>query len=209
MQLIDIHTHYNENDGNILIINNGTFTSDTTNISIGIHPCKIKQNWKEEIQKISTSAINHNVKAIGECGIDLIKSETNVELQIEVLRHHIEISEKSHKPLILHIVKGQEIITRLRKETRANETWIIHGFRGKPEQAKQLIAAGFYLSYGTLFNENSLLNTPLDRILLERDVNHIPLIEHYKNIAKILDISIEKLSFSIKQNCCKCGIFAE
>lgn len=209
MQLIDIHTHHNENNGNILILNNGTFVSDTTNISIGIHPCEIKPNWKEEIQKISNSAINHNVKAIGECGIDLIKSKTNVELQIEVLRHHIEISEKSHKPLILHIVKGQEIITRLRKETQANEAWIIHGFRGKPEQAKQLIAAGFYLSYGTLFNKNSLLNTPLDKLFLERDEDLIPLIKHYKNIAKILDISIEKLLSAIKQNCCRCSIFTE
>lgn len=207
MRLIDLHTHQNDNKGNIFIINCTTEkVRDAKNISIGLHPWNIDEEWQQKMQQISATASIENVKAIGECGVDKIGSRAAIETQIEVLKAHIKLSEQLQKPLILHIVKGQDIIIRLHKETHPKQVWIIHGFRGKPQQAQQYLAEGFYLSYGTSFNKESLLTTPLDRLFLERDEDKIPLDHHYRNIAEILNISIEELAAIIKRNCDCCGI---
>lgn len=207
MKLLDIHTHNKDKDGHKFILDCTRKTPEKgENISIGIHPWDIDDNRNTEIDKIEVSATDTCVKAIGECGIDLIKSNASLRLQTDILKRHIEISEKCKKPLILHVVKGQEIIMRLHKETHHKQAWIIHGFRGNPEQARQYISAGFYLSYGTAFNKESLLQTSVDRIFIERDNSTIPLYEHYRNIAAIMNISIEELSKNIERNAFDCGL---
>jgi TatD DNase family protein len=95
---------------------------------------------------------------------------------------------------------------RLHKETRPTQAWIIHGFRGKREQALQYITEGFYLSYGTKFNKEALLCTPIDKLFIERDEDRIPLAQHYNNISDILGVTTEKLAATIEQNCLNCGI---
>jgi TatD DNase family protein len=95
---------------------------------------------------------------------------------------------------------------RLHKELRPTQAWIVHGFRGKPEQARQYTAEGLYLSYGTKFNRESLLSTPIGRIFIERDEDCTPLALHYNNIATILGISTDELAAAIERNCKSCGI---
>lgn len=207
MRLIDLHSHHKDKEGNIFILNCTTKkTEDAKNISIGLHPCNIDENWAQRMQEISQAASAENVKAIGECGIDKIASKAALETQIEVLKAHIELSEQLQKPLILHIVKGQDIIMRLHKERCPTQAWIIHGFRGKPQQTQQYIAEGFHLSFGTRFNKEALLCTPLERLFLERDEEKISLEIFYNYIAEILNIPVEKLTTTIGRNCENCGI---
>jgi TatD DNase family protein len=47
--------------------------------------------------------------------------------------------------------------------------WIIHGFRGKPQLARQLINQGFYISLGELFNPQTATIIPTNRLLFETD----------------------------------------
>ena len=207
MKCIDLHTHHKDDGDNIFILNcTPEKIVDAENISIGLHPWHIDENSVQWMQEISRLAAAKNAKIIGECGIDRINSSATIETQEEILKAHIALSEQLQKPLILHIVKGQETIMRLRKERRPTQAWIIHGFRGKPKQAQQYITAGFYLSYGTSFNKESLLSTPIERLFLERDEDKIPLAQHYKNIAEILNIPTEKLATTIGRNCEDCGI---
>ena len=207
MKLIDLHTHNKDNDGNTFIFNHSTGNNEYEKyISVGLHPWDIDKNYMLKIEDISTLARMERVKAIGECGIDKIGSKASIEIQTNILRVHIEISEQLQKPLILHIVKGQDIIMQLHKERRPTQAWIIHGFRGKPEQAQQYIAEGFYISYGTKFNKEALLHTPLERLFLERDEEKLPLALHYNNIAEILNISTEELATIIEKNCNSCRI---
>lgn len=207
MTLIDLHTHHKDKEGNTFILNCTTEkTGDAENISIGLHPWEIDEDWAQRMQEISQVSSAENVKAIGECGIDKIASKATIKTQIEVLKAHIELSEQLQKPLILHIVKGHDIIMRLHKERRPTQAWIIHGFRGKPRQAQQYITEGFYLSYGIKFNKEALLCTPLERLFLERDEEKISLEIFYNYIAEILDIPVEKLVATISRNCKNCGI---
>ena len=202
MILTDIHCHNAPQDGRRFILNCGlSVPSGVQYASVGIHPWHISNDWERDMRIVEAAAALPTVKAIGECGIDFAKSSATADVQETVLRRHITLSESVGKPLVLHIVKGQEIVMRMRKELRPLQPWIVHGFRGKPEQARQYIAAGFFLSFGKRFNTEALLATPLDRIFLESDEETAPLTEHYARVADILSLSIEELAMQIESNC--------
>jgi TatD DNase family protein len=207
MRLIDLHTHNSNSDADIYILNsNGDITTHAENISVGLHPWNIDDMWEQRMQEIATIATDKRVRAIGECGIDLVKSSSTVSLQTEILQRHIELSKSLHKPLILHVVKGQEIILNLRRTMHPEQAWIIHGFRGKPQQAAQYMAAGLYLSFGERCNSDALAATPLDRLFIESDESTLPIAELYKKAADTLGVPLEKLAASVEENCKRCGI---
>ena len=106
------------------------------------------------ISEIACKAENDNIVAIGECGIDMLRG-ANKELQEYAFRRQIELSEKLKLPLIIHMVKTSADIIRLKKELKPEQLWVIHGFRGKPELARQLTQHGIGLSFGKLYNKQS------------------------------------------------------
>ena len=205
MKFIDIHTH-NCNSKDLSILSCNTKAVDTHLCSIGIHPRDITPYWKAQFNEMITIAENKNIVAIGECGFDFLKSTISHELQQEVFNAHIEISESVKKPLIIHLVKGQEALIEVAKKSRHRQAWIIHGFRGKPEQAQQLLSQGIYLSFGKYFNEKSVAIAPIDRIFIETDESNENIENIYNRIAKIKGIESDELVSRIYENIMHCKI---
>ena len=205
MEFIDIHTHNKESNNLSSILNSNEYIAGRK-ISIGIHPWDISSDWKEYFATIRINAFKKNVCAIGECGIDKLKSPAGEELQKEVFKAHAMLAEEAKKPLIIHCVKGFDTIISLRKEITPEQPWIIHGFRGKPQQAEQLIKNGFYISYGEKFNSESLKNTPKERLFIESDESEKSIEEIYNGIAEIKGCSVAELSVTIMHNAVKCNI---
>jgi len=76
--------------------------------------------------------------------------------------------------------------------------WIIHGFRGKETLAIQLINAGFYLSFGPLYNREALKAAWIKRRLLaETDDSKTDIRHRYQQIADDLSVSEQELSEEI------------
>lgn len=151
--------------------------------SVGVHPWDTSIIMADEsvaatnaleldvaMQGVWDVARNPRVVAIGEAGIDALRG-ASIEVQREVMRKHVEISEMLCKPLVLHIVKGVEVVMALRRELGARQPWIWHGFRGKREQAAQWLAfdPNFYISLGENFNVLAARILPFDRTLFETD----------------------------------------
>lgn len=204
MRLIDIHTHNKEREASIL---NCSADEDITHIcSVGLHPWDIGNDWKSKIAGIEKRAADSKVVAIGECGFDYIKGAAAKELQESVFMAHIDIAERSGKPLIVHIVKGEQELLKAAKRAPHNSAWIIHGFRGKQQQAEQLLRAGFYLSFGEKFNSEALLFTPVERLFIESDESKQSIAEIYSAIAKIKGVSIDELARHIEDNARRCNI---
>ncbi len=202
MLLTDIHCHSVPHDDRRFILDCGpSLPIGVQFASVGIHPWNIGEGWEEAMHAVENAALSSVVKTVGECGVDLLRSPASASLQELVLRRHIALSESVGKPLVLHIVKGQDIVMRLRKELRPCQPWIVHGFRGKPSQARQYLAAGMYLSFGVRFNVESLLVTPGNRLLLESDEDGAPLVEHYGRVAAALSVSVEELAQRVNENC--------
>ncbi|MDE6655144.1 MAG: TatD family hydrolase, partial [Muribaculaceae bacterium] len=68
-----------------------------------------------------------------------------------------------------HIVRAFPEIIRLRRQEQPTQRWIIHGFRGKPELARELLRHGFDISIGREFNTASAAIIPPDRLFHETD----------------------------------------
>ena len=206
----DIHTHkkrdLNENVISIYNLNVPDYICccgldlQTTYYSLGIHPWKIKETeLSKQIDFIEKNSIFDCIKAIGECGLDKLY-DTPWKLQESAFISQLLLSEKWKKPLIIHCVKSVDELIGLRKEMQAQQAWIIHGFRGKPEQAQQLINQGCYLSFGVHFNVETLQKISMKRIFFETDDAVLPIEEIYKNAALAMEISENKLILQIEKN---------
>lgn len=144
--------------------------------SVGIHPWNVFKAQASDFRMLRALAAEPAVVAIGECGLDPkltdapgLSREEILLSQTRLLHFHFRLSESMHKPLILHIVKSFPEIIALKKQWSPSQPWIIHGFRGKPQLARELLDHGFYLSFGKKYNPQSFAITPPSRRLRETD----------------------------------------
>ena len=196
---VNIHSHTDINS-NIQGIRNLTFSE--ANIiyasrirglySVGFHPWYADTFSDELMLKMTEWLKDERFVAVGECGLDK-NSKVSIEEQLKVFDQQIILSEKIHKPLIIHCVGCFNELFELKKRVHPLQKWIIHGFRGKPELAWQAIRAGCGLSFGEHFNEDSVRITPIDQILLETDESQIPITDLYHNISMIKNCKDEDL----------------
>lgn len=157
----DIHTHRPDAGADAII---NILPGDTIRpgrwYSIGIHPWDTgtqpsPQTW----QLLADTAADPQIVAIGECGLDALRGAPLPQQETIFLRH-VQLSEQLHKPLIIHAVRTIHHILRLHGTLRPTQPWIIHGYRGNPTAAAQLIAAGIHLSFGPRHNPHTYAATP-------------------------------------------------
>ena len=205
--IIDIHSH-NASSMHEYKINSFCMKDKDTvdfisakHISIGIHPWYVAaDDIEQQTEWIKHTAINDKrVIAIGECGTDKL-CNTDMNIQNEAFCNCITLSEELKLPLIIHSVKTSNEIIRLRKSIRPKQPWIIHGFRGKPEQALQYTSNGFYLSFGKLYNTESIKIIPLDKLLFETDEYTGNITEIIRSAAETLDIPTDKIQNIASEN---------
>ena len=143
--------------------------------SVGIHPWDTGEAYSEEaFERLEAIAALPQVVMIGECGADPGKGGPLFR-QLQVLKRHIDLSERLEKPLVLHCVRSADIILGLKRDLNPSQPWIIHGFRGKPALARQFSDKGLYLSFGEKFNPLSVMQVPPEKILAETDDSQLPI----------------------------------
>lgn len=165
-QVADIHTHNPMADDAVISLPPpyGPMRPGAL-YSVGCHP------WEAEprFDLVEALATHPQVVMIGECGLDRVRGALSMEQQLELLRRHVELSERVGKPLLLHVVKAWAELLALHAAMRPRQPWIVHGFRGNPQLARQLLRAGFYLSVHPLCPPATLAVIPPDRLLHETD----------------------------------------
>ena len=186
---IDIHTHNTHVDCGLY--------------SYGIHPWNL--GMQPNLSLLETLLKENKVVAIGECGIDRNYKET-INLQLDVFERQILLSEQYQRPLIIHNVKATADILRLHKKHQPRQEWIIHGFNGTVEEARQLTDKGLYLSVGeSILYQNrkitqSIQSIPLDKLFFETDVSERTIQEIYGKASELLNLPLEVLKERIFAN---------
>lgn len=170
--------------------------------SLGAHPWYAEDFLPASLEALHAH-IQHHPKglcAIGECGLDKLCT-TPFETQIEGFRLQIQLAERYHYPLIIHLVKAWDELLSLRKELKPQMPWIIHGFRGKPTQAEQLLRSGLLLSFSKHYHPESLrLAQAYDALFLESDDHEefdFPAFTH--SVAQELGIEVEELMLCLSR----------
>ena len=199
MNITDCHTHNKYAFDAIINVTIGDELQPNRIYSIGIHPWESEKYSDITTNRIITEAVAKHIVAIGETGIDMLRGG-ELGTQQKLFIKHIEASEATKKPMILHVVKAWQHITALRKELRPSQTWIAHGFRGKPEMATELIRHGIYISLGEKFNDITAKRIPDEFLLVETDESHKTIGEIIKTIAKTRNTTEEKLTDVLRDN---------
>jgi len=208
---IDIHTHGQQPPaGKQVRIVNLPFPPPSPEppdyYSTGIHPWDAQAGCDSRLRQIEEClSSSPRIIAIGETGLDALKGpEKNIQQQCFV--RHIALSEKYHKPLIIHCVKAFPELTALRKKHKPRLSWILHGFASRQSIALQLAEAGFFLSFGPalLYRpalQDILQHLPPHRLFFETDAHPSCTIEEiYHTAAEILHLSQEQLQQQVEEN---------
>jgi TatD DNase family protein len=140
---------------------------------MGLHPCYVKENYKAELEKVSSFLRQRKFAAIGECGLDFYWDKTFVKEQYKALEQQIEWAIEYQLPIVLHTRNAtQETIDVIKKYADKGLKGIFHCFGGSADEANQIIEMGFYLGIGGVVTYK---NAGLDKVLNSIDLNHIVL----------------------------------
>lgn len=193
--LINFHTHHPTLSKGCLEIESVYFGQEKPYVSplrsVGLHPWYLEGiDLDAAADWMRTQVALPATCAIGEAGLDKA-CKTPWDLQVRAFKHCVELSEAVDKPLILHCVRAYSETIALKREWKANQNWIFHGFDKNPATAAMLLRAGCLLSFGAvLLRERShaaesLRIAPPDCFFLETDDARVGIEAVYERAAAI------------------------
>jgi TatD DNase family protein len=147
---------------------------------IGLHPCDVKEDYKEVLQKIFDCYSQYKFIAVGEVGIDLYWDKTYINEQKDCFRIQIQFALNHNLPIIIHKRQSyNETMDVLNEFKGENLKGIFHCYSGSVEHANEVIEKGFLLGIGgTLTYKTSNLDKvlphiPLKYLVLETDAPYL------------------------------------
>lgn len=170
---------------------------------MGLHPCSVKENYLDELAIVKNWLTKRKFAAIGEIGLDFYWDKTFVTQQYQAFRMQIEWSLQYNLPIVIHTRNAmQETIDVVKEFVPQGVRGIFHCFGGTVENAKEIIAAGFYLGIGgVLTYKKSGLAEVLEQIdlkymVLETDSPYLTPVPFRgkRNESSYLKYIVEKLA---------------
>ena len=147
---------------------------------LGLHPCDVKpeaendlNDFRHELDFIHNYLGQRKIYAIGEIGLDLYWDKTTLEIQKEAFKVQIDWAKSLDLPIVIHCRDAfDEIYEILLAEKDAKLRGIFHCFSGNLDQAKKIIALGFYLGIGGVVTYK---NSGLDKVVAELSLENLVL----------------------------------
>jgi TatD DNase family protein len=144
---------------------------------MGLHPCDVKDNYKEVLAEMRAAFNNQKFIAVGEIGIDLYWDKTTLPIQIEAFKEQVNWSIELGLPFIIHARDSfDEIFEVLDTYNSADLIGIFHCFTGTAEQAKKIMSYGGFLmgiggviTYDKAKLDEVVKDIPLEYLVLETD----------------------------------------
>lgn len=164
----------------------------------GVHP------WYADAQSVAAlGECLGDAQAVGETGLDFVRGADRAT-QLAALRAQLRLACERGLPVVLHCVKAFEPLMRELAACQPRAV-IFHGFIGSPQQARQALARGYYLSFGerTFASPKSvaaLRETPLRQLFLETDDSPVPISEIYARAADAKGVTVEVLQRATREN---------
>lgn len=200
--ILDIHHHGNVPRSNAVnsIMAGQPLPAGECLLSVGIHPWQTDfHDLTSLFEELPPVVSNQRVVAIGETGIDRLRG-ADISIQTEIFKRHVQLAVATGKPLIIHAVRVSDILLPILKKTSPTVPVIIHGFRGKPTEALQLVNTGAYISLGERFNQTTATVIPEGRLLAETDESTLSIQTIISKIAEARGIETARLEENIILN---------
>lgn len=155
--------------------------------SVGAHPHYAADHKDLTAQMLADLAREEKVVGIGECGLDFHYGFSPAEDQERVFAAHIEASQQSGLPLIIHTREADALMGRMlgAAMTRKAFTPLLHCFTSGLDLAEAVMEMGGYISFSgiiTFKNADDVRDVaarmPPDRIIVETDCPYLAPIPH-------------------------------
>jgi TatD DNase family protein len=181
---------------------------------MGLHPCSVKKNYREELAIVKQWLDIRRFSAIGEIGIDLYWDKTFIKEQELVFREQLFWALEYNYTVVIHCRNAFDEIFSILKSFEKLPKGIFHCFSGDIIQAQKILSLGnFKLGIGGVITfKNSGLDKVVEQLhlsdlVLETDApylapvpfrgkrnesSYIPLIA--EKIAQIKNITIQEVA---------------
>lgn len=147
---------------------------------MGLHPCYVKENYRDELAIVEEWLSRRSFAAVGEIGLDFYWDTTFVEQQYTAFRLQCEWALKHDRPIVIHSREATREAIEVVKEYKGQGLrGIFHCFGGSLQEANDIIATGFYLGIGGVITYKKsglaevLAQVSLDHIVLETDAPYL------------------------------------
>jgi TatD DNase family protein len=139
----------------------------------GLHPCSVKDDFKDELEKIEEQLSEREFAGIGETGLDFYWDTTFTKQQYESLHIHAHWAIQYKRPLVLHTRNAMQETIDVVKEYRGKGLYgVFHCFSGTEENAKEIIDTGFMLGIGGVL---TFKNSGLAEVIKGIEIKHLVL----------------------------------
>lgn len=119
--------------------------------ALGIHPLWIARASETDVERLRalmpTALADPRFVAIGEIGIDMHQSPSDLERQQWFYREQLKVARDHDLPVIVHVRRSADLLLKHLREI-AVAGGIVHAFNGSKQQAQQLVERGFRLGFG-------------------------------------------------------------
>lgn len=174
---------------------------------MGIHPCSIKENFKEELRKAEEWLNKRDFCAIGEIGIDLYWDKTFYKEQQKAFEIQIEWARDRKIPFVIHSRDSlDETIATVSKLQKGDLNGIFHCFNGTEEQGKAIQDIGFLIGIGGVITfknagvREQIMELPIEMMVLETDSPYLAPVPFRgkRNQSNYIPIIAEQLAVSLE-----------
>lgn len=166
--------------------------------SVGHHPWRVGSQSRAELATMAQLLLQKQVVAVGEIGLDKV-CDADFRLQQEFFKFQLRMAACVRKPVVVHCVKAWSELLETLSQVEDLPPVVIHGFRGKPQLAEQLLRHGCFLSFGPKFNADTLKSVPLGSLFLETDDDDADIVALYGYTAELLGLGLEQLKQAIAE----------
>lgn len=140
---------------------------------MGLHPCSVKENYKEELSIVEAWLAKRKFAAVGEIGLDFYWDKTFAKEQYEAFIRQMEWAIEYNLPIVIHTRNAmQETINLVKQYVPKGLKGIFHCFGGSYESAQEIIKAGFLLGIGGVITYKK---AGLGEVLAKIDLEHLVL----------------------------------
>lgn len=148
--------------------------------TLGLHPhdaLDISEELIGEWEKLVGE--NKKIVAIGECGLDYVKSDVPKEDQKKAFRMQLKLAQKVGLPVVIHNREADEDTMEVLEEFDVNA--VFHCYSSNIEYARKLWYKGYFTSFTgivTYPNTEELMQiveeAPVDKFMIETDCPFLP-----------------------------------
>ena len=145
---------------------------------MGLHPCSVKEDYKNELALVEQYLQQRSFVAVGEIGLDFYWDTSFTKQQYEAFHKQVELALDYQLPIVIHSRNAIDECIEVVQQY-PDLTGVFHCFSGNYEQARTILDTKFYLGIGGVVTfKNSGLDkvieqTGIGRVILETDAPYL------------------------------------